>query len=122
MKRNLIVIDPQDAWTTDVRAYSPEADDALIKSGRVIESACGRVTVPVRARELPLDGAWVVIPEYEWGDQKALCYARYLAGVGRVQIVKAHGNDEDLCLDSIGNLWEYHWNPSADRWDRRLVE
>ena len=122
IKKNTIIIDPdpQDAWTTDVRAYSPEADGALIKSGRLIESACGRVAVPVRTRELPLDGAWTLIPEYEWGMQRAVCYARYNVHTGRVQIVKAHGMDEDLNLDEYGNLWEYRWDP-AGKWNRRLV-
>jgi hypothetical protein len=112
VKKNMIIIDPDfpgSRNTCDVREYEP-GDDAALAAGRVF------------AHELPLDGAWTLIPEYEWGDQKALCYARWNKATNNIQIVNVHGYDEDLRLDSLGNLWEYHWNPSADRWDRRLVE
>lgn len=108
---NTIIIDPD--WpgcgnACDVREYEP-GDDAALAAGRV------------SSRDLPLDGAWTLIPEYEWGDQKALCYARYLAGVGRVQIVKAHGLNEALDLDEHGNLWYSLYNEVEGAWVNEIV-
>ena len=111
IKKNTIIVDPDypgSRNTCDIREYTPDDDDAL---------AAGRVF----SHELPLSGEWVKEDAYEWGDQRVVCFARWNKATGRVQIVKAHGYDEDLYLDQLGNLWEYHWNPSADKWDRRLI-
>jgi hypothetical protein len=111
VKKNTIIVDPDypGSWNTcDVREYTPDDDDAL---------AAGRVF----AHELPLSGEWVKEDAYEWGDQRVMCYARWNKTTGTVQIEKAHGYDEDLYLDSLGNLWEYRWNSTADKWDRRLI-
>ncbi len=111
IKKNTVVIDPDypgSMNTCDVREYEP-GDDAALAAGRVF------------ARELPLSGEWREVKDYEWGDQLVACFARWNRNTGRVQVVKVHGPEEDLRLDSLGNLWEYHWNDAADKWDRRLV-
>lgn len=114
VKKNTIIVDPDypgSRNTCDVRQYEP-GDDAALAAGRVF------------ARELPLSGEWQEIDAYEWGDQCVVCFARWNKYTGRTQIAKAHGNSEDLRLDSLGNLWELRWDGSWDgsgKWDQRLV-
>ena len=111
VNKNTIIVDPDypgSRNTCNVREYTPDDDDAL---------AAGRIF----AHDLPLSGEWREEKAYEWGDQWVVCFARWNRNTGSVQVVKAHGSEEDLRLDSLGNLWEYHWNPSADKWDRRLI-
>ena len=111
VKKNTIIVDPDypgSRNTCNVREYTPD-DDAALTAGRIF------------AHDLPLSGEWVKEDAYEWGDQKALCYARWNKYTCSVQIEKAHGYDEDLYLDSIGYLWELRWNSTADKWERRLV-
>ena len=110
VKKNTIIVDPdyRSRNTCDVREYREDDASAL---------AAGRIS----AHELPLSGEWQRVDEYEWGDQKALCYARWNKATGSVQIAKAHGYDEDLYLDQRGNLWDLRWNQADDKWDRRLV-
>ena len=110
VKKNSIIVgrDYMCSNTCNIREYTPDDDDAL---------AAGRAF----SHELPLSGEWVKQEEYEWGCQKALCYARWNKATGRVQIEKAHGDDQDLRLDSQGNLWWCLWDPYADKWDCQLI-
>ena len=110
-EKNTIIVDPDypgSRNTCNVREYTPD-DAAALAAGRIF------------AHDLPLSGEWVKEDAYEWGDQKALCYARWNKYTSALQIEKAHGYDEDLYLDSIGYLWELRWNSTADKWDRRLI-
>ena len=110
IKKNTIIVDPNypGGNACNVREYR-EDDAAALAAGRVF------------SRDLPLSGEWIQEKAYEWGHQKALCYARWNKATSSVQIVKAHGSEEDLCLDSLGNLWECRWNPSGDKWDHQLI-
>jgi len=111
VKKNTVVVDPDypgSRNTCNVREYTPDDASAL---------AAGRIS----AHELPLSGEWQAQTAYEWGDQRVACYARWNKATSRVQVVKAHGNDEDLYLDPLGNLWELRWNSASGRWDKRLV-
>ena len=110
VKKNTIIVDPDfpSRNTCDIREYTP-ADAAALAAGRIY------------AHELPLSGEWQEEPAYEWGMQRAACYARWNRHTGRVQIVKAHGMDEDLRLDDLGNLWYYRWDDIESAWDRQIV-
>ena len=111
VKKNTIIVDPDypgSRNTCDVRAYTDD-DAASLAAGRIF------------SHELPLSGEWVKEDAYEWGDQRVVCYARWNKATGMVQVVKAHGFEEDLWLDQLGNLWELRWNPSGDKWDRWLI-
>jgi hypothetical protein len=111
IKKNAVIVDsnyPGSSNTCNVREPR-ESDAAALAAGRVF------------ARELPLSGEWQACEEYEWGHQKALCYARWNKHTTSVQIAKAHGSDEDLCLDKLGNLWKCYWNPEKERWDPVLI-
>ena len=112
IKKNIVIIDSNypGSSTCNVREYREDKDDAAaLAAGRVF------------ARELPLSGEWQACEEYEWGHQKALCYARWNKHTTSVQIAKAHGEDEDLRLDQLGNLWKYYWNPNVEKWDPVLI-
>ena len=110
VKKNTIIIVPYpgSSNTCDVREYR-ENDAAALAAGRVF------------SRELPLSGEWQEETAYEWGDQCVACFARWYKATGRVQIEKAHGSEEDLCLDELGKLWECRWNSAEDKWDHRLI-
>ena len=108
---NKIIIDPNypgSSNTCNVREYR-EDDAAALAAGRVF------------AHELPLSGEWVKEDAYEWGDQCVACFARWNKVTSSVQIVKAHGEDEDLRLDQLGNLWKYYWNPATEKWEPFLI-
>ena len=108
IKKNIVIVDSNypGSSTCNIREYREDKDDAAaLAAGRVF------------ARELPLSGEWVKQEKYEWGHQKALCYTRWNKATGKVQIVKAHGPDEDLRLDKLGDLWKYYWDPNAEKWD-----
>ena len=107
--RNIIIIEPwADSRSCDVRPYR-SGDESRIASGAV------------STRELPLDGAWSLVPEYEWGMQTTVCYARFIAGEERVQVVKAHGLNEALDLDEHGNLWYSLYNEVEGAWVNEIV-
>ena len=111
IKKNTIIVDPDypgSRNTCNVREYTPD-DDAALAAGRIF------------SHELPLSVEWREEKAYEWGDQCVVCFARWNKATGKIQIEKAHGNNEDLCLDSLGFLWELRWDPSGDKWDRRLI-
>ena len=110
VKKNTIIVAPHAHYSDicDVREYQP-GDDAALVAGRIY------------AHDLPLSGEWVKEDAYEWGDQCVACFARWNKATSSIQIVKAHGNEEDLWLDSLGNLWESRWNSDADKWDRWLI-
>ena len=110
IKKNTIIVAPHYFYNDicDVREYQP-GDDAALAAGRI------------SAHDLPLSGEWVEVKEYEWGDQCVACYARWNKYTGKIQIEKAHGREEDLYLDQLGNLWELRWNSDKYAWDHRLV-
>ena len=110
VKKNTGIVDsnyPGSSNTCNIRP-AREGDAAALAAGRVF------------ARELPLSGEWQACEEYEWGHQKALCYARWNKASG-IQIAKAHGDDEDLRLDNKGALWKYYWDPNTEKWDPVLI-
>ena len=110
IKKNTIIVDPNypGGNACNVREYTPD-DAAALAEGRIF------------AHELPLSGEWQEETAYEWGHQKALCYARWNKHTGKIQMAKAHGEDEDLRLDSLGNLWKYYWNPATEKWEPFLI-
>ena len=110
VSKSAIIIEPGYPCrdTCNVRA-ARSYDAAALAAGRLI------------ARDLPLSGEWIKESSYQWGDQPVACFARWNKVTRSTQIEKAHGSEEDLYLDPIGNLWELRWNSDTSQWDHQLV-